>query len=58
MYIDTKTQGTLNNFVCDFVQDELGCFYFVKIHEFETDGKPVNNNDWVLSTEIDKEKKE
>lgn len=37
MYIDSKNEGTLNNFVCDFLQDQHGRFYFLKIHDFSTD---------------------
>jgi hypothetical protein len=49
MYIDSKIEGTLNEFICDFLQDEYGRFYFLKIASFSTDGIPVCNNDWKLS---------
>lgn len=50
MYIDSKTEGTLNEFVCDFLQDEAGRFYFLKIDSFSTDNKPVCQADWKLSS--------
>ena len=49
MYIDSKIEGTLNEFICDFLQDENGRFHFLKIASFSTDGIPVCNNDWKLS---------
>ena len=42
IHIDSKTEGTLNKFVCDFIQDEFGHFHFLKIHDFGTDGNPLN----------------
>ena len=54
MYNDTRKLGSMNNFVCDFVQDEHGFFYFLKIHEFSMDGKAVNQKDWKVSTEFKK----
>ena len=52
MYIDSRTEGTLNEFVCDFMQDEAGRFYFLKIASFSTDGKPVCQTDWKVSTKF------
>ena len=51
MYIESK-DGTLNQFVCDFLQDERGRFYFLKIHDYGTDGKPILENDWKVSTKF------
>ena len=39
--LDSRTAGTLNHFVCDFVQDANGRFHFLKINEIQSDGKPV-----------------
>jgi len=50
MYIDSKIEGTLNEFVCDFIQDEHGRFHFLKIASFKTDGVPICNTDWKLSS--------
>ena len=50
MYVDSKNEGTLNCFVCDFLQDEHGRFNFLKIHDFGADGKLVGNTDWKIST--------
>ena len=50
MYVDSKNEGTLNCFVCDFLQDEHGRFNFLKIHDFGADGKLVGNFDWKIST--------
>lgn len=46
MYVDSKNKGKLNYFVCDFIQDKYGRFNFSKISEFDTDGNPVNQDDW------------
>ena len=51
----------MNMFVCDFLQDENGHFYFLKIHDFGTDGKPIFNHDWKMSskfTDLQKEKEQ
>ena len=50
MYIHASKEGTLNHFVCDFLQDENGRFFFVKISDFSTDGKPTYNHEWKVST--------
>ena len=50
MYIDSKNEGTMSEFVCDFLQDDSGHFYFLKIHDFDTDGKPEYDQDWKIST--------
>ena len=31
MFVDLKKDGTLNHFVCDFIEDEHGRFHFIKI---------------------------
>ena len=49
MYVDTKTYGTINKFVCEFLQDENGTLRFLKIADFDTDGKPYGFNDWKIS---------
>ena len=51
-FIDSKTEGSLNHFVCDFVQDALGRFHFLKISESCTDGKPVCSDNWKVSTKF------
>lgn len=57
MYIDSKNEGTLNYFVCDFLQDEHGRFTFAKIADFRTDGKPEHAQDWMVSTKLDELRK-
>lgn len=52
MYIDSKVMGTIDEFVCDFLQDEYGRFHFMKIHDFTTDGVPTCFNDWRVSTKF------
>ena len=52
MYIDLKKDGTLNHFVCDFLQDEHGRFHFIKINDFGTDGKPVQTGNWMISEKL------
>ena len=49
MYVDTKKYGTINKFVCEFLQDENGTLRFLKIADFDTDGKPYGANDWKIS---------
>ena len=49
-HVDSRKEGTLNRFVCDFLQDSNGHFHFLKISDFKTDGKPVNTGDWVISS--------
>ena len=51
-YVDSKKEGRLNHFVCDFLQDENGRFHFLKISDYATDGKPVFTNDWKVSTKF------
>ena len=44
-------ESRLNTFVCDFLQDENGCFYFLKIHDFSaTLAPPYENPGWKVST--------
>ena len=50
MYINAKNEGTMNMFVCDFLQDENGQFHFLKIQDFGTDGKPTFDHAWKLSS--------
>ena len=45
----------MNSFICDFIQDQSGRFQFLKIHEYETDGKLMNDHNWKLSTFYKKE---
>ena len=40
----------MDHFVCDFHQDEYGRFYFIKVSDYSTDGKPVVSEDWVVSS--------
>ena len=59
--MDSRKDGTLNQFVCDFIQDEHGRFHFLKISDFHCDGKPNNTLDWVVSTkqtDIEQKKRE
>ena len=49
-YINAREEGTLNEFVCDFLQDEQGRFHFLKIHYFETDRIPSFDHSWKIST--------
>ena len=58
MYIDSKIEGALNKFICDFVQDEKGRFHFLKISDFNTDKKPTFTFDWKISTKIVEEARE
>lgn len=51
-YIDMKNDGTLNYFVCDFLMDENGLFYFLKIKDFSTDGERKTTKDWKISTKF------
>lgn len=48
-YIDSRSEGLLDLFVCDFLQDANGRFHFLKINEFQTDGKPVCSENWKIS---------
>ena len=50
-YVDQRKWGTLNKFICDFVQDSNGIFYFLKINDFSTDQKPIGTSDWKVSTD-------
>ena len=44
-------ESRLNRFVCDFLQDENGCFYFLKIHDFSAAPvQPYENPGWKVST--------
>ena len=52
MYIDSKRDGMMNIFVCDFLQDAQGRFHFIKIHDFGTDGKPTFSHEWKLSNKF------
>ena len=52
MYVDSKSLGTVDEFVCDFLQDEYGRFYFIKIHDYTTDGVPTCHNDWRVSSKF------
>ena len=51
-FIDSRKEGTLNLFVCDFVQDANGRFHFLKIDEYATDMKPVCSENWKVSTKF------
>ncbi len=58
MFFDSNEDGVLNQFVCDFLQDEYGRFHFLKVSRFENEGKPDHLVDWVVSTmQADKKKK-
>lgn len=55
MYFDSRKDGSLNRFICDFIQDEFGIFHFIKISAFSSDGKPVQSEDWVMSVKLKEE---
>ena len=48
-YVDSKKEGEMKLFVCDFLQDENGRFHFLKVCDFEKDEKPSFQRDWVSS---------
>mmetsp|Transcript_20295 Transcript_20295/g.27447 ORF Transcript_20295/g.27447 Transcript_20295/m.27447 type:complete len:109 (+) Transcript_20295:96-422(+) len=52
MYVDSQKEGTMNLFVCDFLQDACGRFHFLKVHDFDTDKKPTSAIEWKLSTKF------
>ena len=52
MYVDSQKEGTMNLFVCDFLQDSCGRFLFLKIHDFDFDMKPTSDLEWKLSTKF------
>ena len=52
MNSDLRKDGLMDHFVCDFIQDVYGRFHFIKIADYRTDGKPVQGEDWIMSSKL------
>jgi len=51
-FVDQSKTGHINNFCVDFLEDENGHVYFLKVNSFSYADKEAYHNDWKTSTDF------
>jgi hypothetical protein len=49
--INVKEQGRISHLICDYIEDDQGKMYFLKINSYKLTGKLEFDKDWKLSAD-------